>query len=104
MTKFLSSHEKQIDAKGRVSVPAAYRAELEKRFAAARHIADSFPGFEGFELWRPLDEGGDYFVVTRWVDEASHDAYAAARRERDPNTVVSHADGTMSFEKVEFSE
>ena len=29
------------------------------------HIADSFPGFEGFELWRPLDEGGDYFVVTR---------------------------------------
>ena len=48
--------------------------------------------------------GGDYFVVTRWVDEASHDSYAAARRERDPNTVVSHADGTMSFEKVEFSD
>ena len=73
-------------------------------FAAARHIADSFPGFEGFELWRPWMRGGDYFVVTRWADEASHDAYAAARRERDPNTVVSHADGTMSFEKVEFSE
>ena len=43
-------------------------------------------------------------MVTRWADEASHDAYAAARRERDPNTVVSHADGTMSFEKVEFSD
>ena len=43
-------------------------------------------------------------MVTRWVDEASHDAYAAARRERDPNTVVSHADGTMSFEKVEFAD
>ena len=88
----------------RLAVVGDNRAELEKRFAAVRHIADSFPGFEGFELWRPLDEGGDYFVVTRWVDEASHDAYAAARRECDPNTVVSHADGTMSFEKVEFSE
>lgn len=88
----------------RLTVVDDNHAELEKRFAAARHIADSFPGFEGFELWRPLDEGGDYFVVTRWVDEASHDAYAAARRERDPNTVVSHADGTMSFEKVEFGK
>ena len=56
------------------------RAELEKRFAAASHIADSFPGLEGLSL-APLDEGGDYFVVTRWVDGANHDAYAAARRE-----------------------
>ena len=51
----------------RLAVVGDNQAELEKRFAAARHIADSFPGFEGFELWRPLDEGGDYFVVTRWV-------------------------------------
>ncbi len=60
----------------RLTVVDDNHAEMEKRFAAARHIAD----------------------------EASHDAYAAARRERDPNTVVSHADGTMSFEKVEFGE
>ena len=62
------------------------------------------PALRVLSCGAPLDEGGDYFVVTRWVDEASHDAYAAARRERDPNTVVSHADGTMSFEKVEFDD
>ena len=85
----------------RLAVADHDHAELEKRFSAARHIADSFPGFEGFELWRPLDVGADYFVVTYWVDEASHAAYAAARRERDPNSVVSHDDGTLSFEKVQ---
>lgn len=45
----------------RLAVVGDNQAELEKRFAAARHIADSFPGFEGFELWRPLDEGRRLF-------------------------------------------
>lgn len=88
----------------RLAVADTNCAELEQRFYAARHMADRFLGFEGFELWRPAEDGADYFVVTRWKDEASYRGYADARQSRDPNTVVSRPDGVLSFEKVDLSE
>lgn len=41
-----------------LTVPEPARAELEKRFAARKHSVDGAPGFEGFQLLRPVS-GGD---------------------------------------------
>ncbi|MFW0154941.1 antibiotic biosynthesis monooxygenase family protein [Rothia sp. P6271] len=80
-------------------------AELEKRFAQRKHSVDQEPGFEGFELLRPTGEGQEhYFVITRWADEESFQAWAAKRSPRDPNTTVSRAEGTLSFEVVDLPE
>lgn len=65
-----------------ISVPAGKGAELEKRFAARQHAVDNAPGFEGFELLRPVAGDDRYFVVTRWADEESY----AAWRDSDPHT------------------
>ena len=76
--------------------------ELERRFAARRHSVDQAPGFEGFELLRPQGEGQEhYFVITRWADEASFEAWASQRHARDPQTTVSRAEGILSFEVVD---
>jgi heme-degrading monooxygenase HmoA len=40
---------------------------------------DQQPGFEGFELLRPTDGSNRYFVVTRWADEASFQAWMNSR-------------------------
>ncbi|MDO5750921.1 MAG: antibiotic biosynthesis monooxygenase [Rothia sp. (in: high G+C Gram-positive bacteria)] len=82
----------------KLAVAPADHAELEKRFAA--RIGEHAPGYEGFELWRPYEEGADYYAITRWADEESYRAYAAARGSKDPSTVVSHDDGVESFELV----
>ena len=54
-----------------VTVPEGERGEFEARFAARAGKVSSAPGFEAFELMRPL-EGGRYLVYTRW---ASADAF-----------------------------
>lgn len=65
-----------------ISVPEGKGEELEKRFAARKNAVDSAPGFEGFELLRPVAGDSRYFVVTRWADEASYEAW----RDSDPHT------------------
>ncbi|PZF61421.1 antibiotic biosynthesis monooxygenase [Curtobacterium sp. MCBD17_013] len=60
-----------------IHVPAGAGAELEQRFAARRHAVDGAPGFEGFQLLRPVKGDDRYFVVTTWADEASFQAWAA---------------------------
>ncbi|GAA1491307.1 antibiotic biosynthesis monooxygenase family protein [Brachybacterium sacelli] len=85
----------------RLAVPAGHQAELEKRFAARKHSVDSTPGFEGFELLRPTGGEDHYFVVTRWADDSSFQAWAAQRAPRDPSTTVSKAEGILEFEVVE---
>ena len=85
----------------RLAVPESQQPELEKRFAARKHSVDGAPGFEGFELLRPTDGGEHYFVLTRWTDDASFQAWAAQRTPRDPGTTVSRAEGVLEFEVVE---
>ena len=46
-----------------------------RRFAARKHAIDSQPGFEGFQLLRPVAGEDRYFVVTRWADQDSYDAW-----------------------------
>ncbi|EEI17571.1 antibiotic biosynthesis monooxygenase [Corynebacterium lipophiloflavum DSM 44291] len=60
-----------------ISVPPAGGEELERRFAARKHAIDSQPGFEGFQLLRPVKGEDRYFVVTRWADQESYDAWWA---------------------------
>lgn len=61
-----------------ISIPPNAGPELERRFAARAGAVDGQPGFEGFELLRPTDGGDRYFVVTRWADAASFDAWVAS--------------------------
>src|SRR5699024_4741324 len=85
----------------RLAVPEGQQDELEKRFAARRHSVDQAPGFEGFELLRPVAGEEHYFVVTRWADDESFRAWAAQRAPRDPAQTVSRAEGILEFEVVE---
>ncbi|HZK31415.1 MAG TPA: antibiotic biosynthesis monooxygenase [Corynebacterium sp.] len=60
-----------------ISVPEGAGSVLEERFAARKHAIDSQPGFEGFQLLRPTKGEDRYFVVTRWADQESYDAWWA---------------------------
>ena len=62
-----------------ISIPGGAGPELEKRFAARAGAVDGQPGFESFELLRPTDGGDKYFVVTRWADAASFDAWMSSQ-------------------------
>ena len=85
----------------RLAVPEGQQDELEKRFAARKHSVDQAPGFEGFELLRPVSGEEHYFVVTRWADDESFRAWAAQRAPRDPSQTVSRAEGILEFEVVD---
>lgn len=61
-----------------ISVPEGAGPELEKRFAARQNAVDSAPGFEGFQLLRPVAGEERYFVITRWADEESYNAWREA--------------------------
>lgn len=58
-----------------ITVPEGAGQELERRFAARKHSIDGHPGFEGFQLLRPVKGEQRYFVVTRWADEESYQAW-----------------------------
>jgi heme-degrading monooxygenase HmoA len=58
-----------------LTVPAAARDTLEQRFAARRGAVDTAPGFEHFELLRPVHGTDDYLVYTRWRSEADFVAW-----------------------------
>lgn len=63
-----------------ISVPEGAGPELEKRFAARKQAIDSQPGFEGFQLLRPVAGEDRYFVITQWADEESYNAWRDAER------------------------
>ncbi|WP_293954885.1 antibiotic biosynthesis monooxygenase [uncultured Corynebacterium sp.] len=65
-----------------ISVPEGAGPELEKRFAARQNAVDSQPGFEGFQLLRPVAGEDRYFVITQWADEESYNAWRDAEREK----------------------
>jgi heme-degrading monooxygenase HmoA len=58
-----------------LSVPEAAGATLEERFAARQGAVDSSPGFERFELLRPVEGTSDYLVYTRWATKADFEAW-----------------------------
>ncbi|MFV0433315.1 MAG: antibiotic biosynthesis monooxygenase family protein [Leucobacter sp.] len=62
-----------------LSVPEGAGSELEARFAARKHAVDSSPGFEGFQLLRPVKGDARYFVVTQWETEEHFEAWRDSR-------------------------
>lgn len=68
-----------------IEVPEGAGPQLEARFAARKHAVDKEPGFEGFQLLRPVAGDNRYFVVTQWDSEESFAAW------REGNAMKSHA-------------
>jgi len=62
-----------------ITVPEGQGAELEARFAARKHAVDQAPGFEGFQLLRPVRGEARYFVVTQWASEDDFEAWRSSR-------------------------
>jgi heme-degrading monooxygenase HmoA len=58
-----------------LAVPEGAGTTLEERFAARQGAVDGAPGFEHFELLRPVEGTTDYYVYTRWDSEASFTAW-----------------------------
>ncbi len=58
-----------------LTVPEGAGATLEQRFAGRQGAVDSAPGFEHFELLRPVQGTTDYLVYTRWRSEADFTAW-----------------------------
>lgn len=58
-----------------LTVPEGAGTTLEQRFAARQGAVDAAPGFEHFELLRPLAGTEDYLVYTRWRSEADFTAW-----------------------------
>lgn len=67
---------------GALRVPAGAEKTVEDRFANRKEWVDTFDGFEGFELWRPVVGEDRYFVVTRWKDEDAFKRWLAARSKK----------------------
>jgi heme oxygenase (mycobilin-producing) len=62
-----------------LSVPGGAGTTLEERFAARQGSVDSAPGFEHFELLRPLEGTQDYLVYTRWRSKDDFDAWRSSQ-------------------------
>jgi len=62
-----------------LSVPEGAGATLEQRFAGRAGMVDSAPGFERFELLRPVAGTQDYLVVTHWASEDDYRAWLDSR-------------------------
>ena len=58
-----------------LTVPEGAGETLEQRFAARQGAVDSAPGFEHFELLRPLEGTSDYLVYTRWRSQDDFTAW-----------------------------
>ena len=62
-----------------LTVPPGAGATLEQRFAARQGAVDGAPGFEHFELLRPVEGTEDYLVYTRWRSEADFVAWRSSQ-------------------------
>ena len=93
-----------------ITVPEGAGQELERRFAR-KHSIDGHPGFEGFQLLRPVKGEERYFVVTRWADEESYQAWwegagraghgeAKGDETEQPRKPVSQSAELLEFEVV----
>jgi heme-degrading monooxygenase HmoA len=62
-----------------ISVPAGAGPELEARFAGRARAVEQMPGFEDFQLLRPVEGEDRYFVYTRWDREESFQAWMSSQ-------------------------
>lgn len=94
-----------------IEIPEGAGPELEARFAARAGAVENSPGFEGFQLLRPVEGESRYFVMTWWESE---DAFQGWMNSQDFAKGHAHAGGrpggpppvasgssVLSFEVVE---
>ena len=62
-----------------LSVPEGSGEVLETRFAGRAGAVDAAPGFERFELLRPVEGTDDYLVYTRWRSREDFEAWTASQ-------------------------
>jgi heme-degrading monooxygenase HmoA len=92
-----------------IEVPPTLGPELEKRFAARAHSVEHMPGFEAFELLRPVEGETRYFVYTRWESEdafqnwvrSAEFAHGHAKAESDDGQPVAAGAALLTFDVVQ---
>ena len=62
-----------------LTVPPGRGETLEQRFAGRAGSVEHSPGFEHFELLRPVEGTDDYLVYTRWRSKADFEAWTASQ-------------------------
>jgi heme-degrading monooxygenase HmoA len=62
-----------------ITVPPDRQERFEERFRGRAGAVESTPGFEWFELLRPLEGTDQYLVYTRWTDEESYLAWQSSQ-------------------------
>jgi heme oxygenase (mycobilin-producing) len=62
-----------------LTVPEGAGQTLEQRFAGRAGSVESSPGFERFELLRPVQGTSDYLVYTRWRSREDFEAWTASQ-------------------------
>ena len=93
-----------------ITVPEGRGSELEERFAHRAAAVENAPGFEGFELLRPVEGESRYFVYTRWESEEAFQnwfnsqdfqrGHAQANQESRAPAPVGTAADLLAFEVV----
>jgi len=92
-----------------INVPEGRGPDLEARFAKRAGEVDQLPGFEHFELLRPVEGDSRYFVYTRWESEDAYQAWVQGRhfaeshaRPEGSDRPVAHGADLLAFEVVDF--
>lgn len=62
-----------------VAVPEEGRENFEERFRARAGAVEKTPGFEWFELLRPVEGTDQYLVYTRWSSEEAYQAWQSGQ-------------------------
>lgn len=88
-----------------LKVPAGSGAELESRFAARKDSVAGSPGFEGFQLLRPVAGEDRYFVYTQWATREDFENWRDSRGQHGGTgqKPVSEGTGLLEFEVVDLS-
>jgi heme-degrading monooxygenase HmoA len=86
-----------------LTVPLGEGATLEERFAKRAGLVENQPGFEEFQLLRPVEGTNKYLVYTRWRSEedfqnwvngqAFQEGHAQAAREAEAEGRTGHGHG-----------
>lgn len=76
-----------------ISVPEGAGPELESRFAARARSVEQMPGFEEFQLLRPVEGEDRYFVYTRWDSEESFQNWVQSQAFGQGHAKAESADG-----------
>jgi heme-degrading monooxygenase HmoA len=89
-----------------IEVPEGAGPELEQRFAARAGAVEKSPGFEGFQLLRPVEGESRYFVMTWWESEDAFQAWVSSQdfsrgHASEGQRPVATGSSVLGFEVVE---